>query len=133
MKTTIKIRLPKDFQLMCMLMSCEPAGVIQYYLNGISLPWQMSVHPEDPEGMRTGFFLKNTGTCDTEETQDLIDAINDENFHERLCLIAQMDIEQPECEQLLRQEISKWRDKCLSIRKDLKGNEPNYTIVEYEH
>ncbi|MGK9117354.1 hypothetical protein [Olivibacter jilunii] len=131
MKKVIKIKLLKDFELLCKMLDIEQEQFFQYYLDRISLPRLMSIHPEDPEGLLTDFFLKNTPVEDTKETQEYIEKKAKGKYHHAMMTIAGTELEQPECEEQLRVEVKKWRDEYVMLRKKLKEKGRPIKIINY--
>lgn len=131
MKKSVEIKLTKEFEILCKMLSIEKEDFFQYYLDRISLPRQMSVHPEDPKGMLVDFFLKNTPVEDTRKTQRYVEQKAKGTYHDRMLDIASKDLEQPECEEALRLEVRKWRDEYVKLRMKLKKKGQPVKIISY--
>ena len=131
MKTRIDITLPNDFELICLVTSSDAKEIIQHYIDKVSLPKQMSVHPEEPFGAAIEIFLDTIISQDPAEVEKSVGKLLKSGYKEELKKIIRLDLEQPECESMLREVIKKWKDKTLVLRLGLRKTEEEFKICNY--
>lgn len=131
MKTTLEITLPNDFELLGLITSSDPKEIIQHYINRVSLPKQMSVHPDDPSGSVMELFLETAISQDPDQVENSVEKLLKSGYQEELENIIKLDLEQPECEAMLREAIKKWKNKAVFLRQELKKSGREYNICNY--
>ncbi|TCC95022.1 hypothetical protein [Pedobacter hiemivivus] len=134
MKQKFKITLPQDFEIICLVLSCDPAKVLQDYINGISIPKTLTAHPDDPLGENINLFLEYTKSQDPTAVQNkMIKFLKKAGYDNELKEIAKLEIEQPELEAKTRVVIDKWCVRAAEFRKTLRTKTTDFKIVGHDN
>lgn len=120
METQINIKIPYDFELICMVFSLNTVDVLQDYVNRISLPKHLSSHPDDPSGEDLELILCSTKSQDPEVINKKIVKFLKKEFKHESAKILNLGLEQPETEALLRKVIKNCCPAIIALRQDLR-------------
>lgn len=133
MRVKFNFTLPPNFRLICLVFSCDPAVVLQDYINGISLPKLLSVHPDDPLGQNMALFLSGTKSLDPLSVEKKVVKLLQTGYKKELKALTKLDVEQPELELKIRSHIDKWCTKTTELRKSLRSKGLDFKIVGNDH
>ncbi|RLJ77376.1 hypothetical protein [Pedobacter alluvionis] len=122
MRIHIDIKIPYEFELICMIFSLNTVDVLQDYLNRISLPKHLSSHPDDPFGDDIQLILCRTKTQDPEIIEEKLMEFLKSKFEQESARILDLGFEQPETESLLRKLITNCCPEIIKLRLDLRNN-----------
>ena len=134
METQITVSTPHDFELLCVVLTCNPTDVLQDYVNRISLPKLLSGHPADPLGRDMQLILTETETQDQEGMDKEIAKFLKAGYKKELKSLIKLELEQPELEVKIRHLLNDWRPKVMELRKELRkkiGN--NFNIAGHDN
>ncbi|WP_111633755.1 hypothetical protein [Pedobacter cryoconitis] len=128
------ITVPKDFQILCMVLTCDIDDVLQDYINRISLPRLLSRHPDDPLGLDMQLFLTKAKSQDPKKIGREIENFLKKDYQKELEELLKLKLEQAECEVRVRLIMEKWLPKVRALRKDLrKKSGINFMITGYDN
>lgn len=134
MEAQMTLAIPHDFELLCLVLSCQPTDVLQDYVNRISLPKLLSGHPADPLGRDMQLMLTRTESQDPEEVGRKLLKFLKKDYRKELDSILELGLEQPELEEKIRQLINVWRPKILEQRIELRKKLGlNFSIAGHEN
>lgn len=134
METQITVSTPHDFELLCVVLTCNPTDVLQDYVNRISLPKLLSGHPADPLGRDMQLILTETESQDQEGMDKEIAKFLKAGYKKELKSLIKLELEQPELEVKIRHLLNDWRPKVMELRKELRkkiGN--NFNIAGHDN
>lgn len=134
METQITVSIPHDFELLCVVLTCNPTDVLQDYVNRISLPKLLSGHPADPLGRDMQLILTQTESQDQEGMDKEIAKFLKAGYKKELKSLIKLELEQPELEVKIRHLLNDWRPKVIELRKELRkkfGN--NFNIAGHDN
>jgi hypothetical protein len=134
METQITVSIPHDFELLCVVLTCNPTDVLQDYVNRISLPKLLSSHPADPLGRDMQLILTQTESQDQEGMDKEIAKFLKAGYKKELRSLIKLELEQPELEVKIRHLLNDWRPKVMELRKELRkkiGN--NFNIAGHDN
>lgn len=134
MKAQMTLAIPHDFELLCLVLSCQPEDVLQDYVTRISLPKLMSGHPADPLGRDMQLMLSKTESQDPKGVDKKLLRFLKKNYRKELNSILELGLEQPELEEKIRQFVNVWRPKILEQRIELRKKMGlNFSIVGHDN
>ncbi|RZK40364.1 MAG: hypothetical protein EOO90_15310 [Pedobacter sp.] len=134
METQITVSIPHDFELLCVVLTCNPTDVLQDYVNRISLPKLLSSHPADPLGRDMQLILTQTESQDQEGMDKEIAKFLKAGYKKELRSLIKLELEQPELEVKIRHLLNDWRPKVMELRKELRKKiGKNFNIAGHDN
>lgn len=133
MREKFKINLPKNFELICLVLPCDPSLILQDYINGISIPKLLSTHPDDPLGENIDLLLSFTKSEDPPFVQKKIINLLETGYQKELKKLVNLEVEQPELESKIRSLVDNWCIKATELRLRLRKNSMAFKIVGHDY
>ncbi|SDF96023.1 hypothetical protein SAMN05421827_102253 [Pedobacter terrae] len=134
MEAQITLAIPHDFELLCLVLTCQPEAVLQDYVNRISLPKLLSGHPADPLGRDMQLVLTRTESQDPKGVDKKLLKFLKKDYSKELSSILKLELEQPELEEKICEFVNVWRPKIIEQRIELRNKLGlNFSIVGYDN
>ena len=131
MLTEIKIELPYDFEIICLVFALNPADVLQDYVNRISLPRLFTAENDPLLRSDMQLILNRTESQDPTIIDKKISKFQKDNIQSQISGILKSGLPEAEQENMCRQVLRKACLELIQLRKKIRSvSGISFNIVE---